>query len=116
MAFEEFKENTDDVQEKMKSFIESNLTYYKLKSFKTSMKATSTVLKFIIILLGICMVLLFFSIALAFGLGNMLDSNTLGFLIVGVIYLMVTVILYLIRDKIIERPLLVKFSKIFYSN
>jgi hypothetical protein len=116
MAFEEFKENTEDVQEKMKSFIESNVTYYKLKSFKTTMKATSTVLEFMIILIGICMVLLFLSIALAFGLGNMLDSNTLGFLSVGIIYLVVTVILYFVRDKIIERPLLVKFSKIFFSN
>ncbi|NRT13108.1 phage holin family protein [Flavobacterium sp. 14A] len=116
MAFEEFKENTEDVQQKMQSFIESNVNYYKLKSFKTSMKATSTILKFTIIVLGICMVLLFFSIALAFALGTILESNTLGFLIVGVLYLVVTFILYLVRDRIIEKPLLVKFSKIVFNN
>lgn len=116
MAFEELKENTENFHEHAKGYIESNLAYYKLKGFKVAMKSTTMILKFALILLCLNMVLLFCSIAAGFAIGDYLGSNALGFLIVGGFYLVVTGLLFLIKDRIIEGPILEKFSEIFFND
>lgn len=116
MAFEEIKGNVEDIQEQAQAYIENNLAYYKLRTFKMAMKSATTILKFSLILLCFGMVLLFLSLALAFALANYLDSYPFGFLIVGVIYLLATGLLFLVRDKIVEGPLLEKFSEIFFND
>ncbi len=115
MAFEELKEHTENIQENTKEFIEKNLEYYKLSAFKMAMKSTTMIFKCTLILLCICMVLLFFSIALAFAIGNYLGSYTFGFLCVGFLYIIFTGLLFLVRDKIVEGPILEKFSEIFFN-
>ncbi|MDD2820084.1 MAG: competence protein [Flavobacterium sp.] len=116
MAFEELKEQTENIQEQAQKYIESNLAYYKLRSFKLAMKSTTMILKFTLILLCCSMVLLFCSIAGAFAIGSYLENNALGFLIVGGIYVVATGFLFLVKDKIIEGPILEKFSEIFFND
>lgn len=116
MAFEELKENADIIQDQVQTYIENSLAYYKLRTFKVTMKSTTMMLKFTLILLCFCMVLLFFSIALAFAIGTYLESYPYGFLIVGGIYLVFTVILFFVNEKIVEGPLLEKFSDIFFND
>jgi len=48
-------------------------------------------------------------------IGQSLESYPLGFLIIGGIYLVVTSLLFLIKDKVIEGPILEKFSEIFFN-
>ena len=62
------------------------------------------------------MVLLFCSIAAAFAIGKSLDSYALGFLIVGGIYLIATGLLFFIKKKTVEGPILEKFSEIFFND
>jgi hypothetical protein len=116
MAFEEIKEQTEDFQEQLQACIDSNVAYYKLWGFKVAMKSTTMILKFTLILLCFSMVLLFCSIAAALVIGDRLDSNAMGFLIVGGMYLLVTACLFLIKDKIVEGPILEKFSEIFFND
>ncbi|WP_026714704.1 phage holin family protein [Flavobacterium daejeonense] len=115
MAFDYLKEHTENIQEHTKEFIEKNIEYYKLSAFKMAMKSTTMIFKFILILLCICMVLLFLSIALAFIIGSYLGSYALGFLSVGLLYLVCTGLLFLVKDKIVEGPILEKFSEIFFN-
>jgi len=116
MAFEDIRENADSVQEQAQSFINSNLAYYKLWGFKVAMKSMVTILKFTLILLCFLMVLLFGSVAAAFAIGQTMGSYTYGFLIVAGIYLLFTALLFLIKDKIVEGPILEKFSEIFFND
>lgn len=116
MAFEELKENTDNIQDQAQAYIKSNLAYYKLWGFKVAMKSTTMILKFTLIVLAFSMVLLFCSVAAAFAIGKALDSYAMGFLIIGGIYLVFTGLLFLIKDKIVEGPLLEKFSEIFFND
>jgi len=116
MAFEEIKENTENIQDQVKSYIDSNIAYYKLRSFKVAMKSTTAILKFMLIVLCLTMVLIFFSIALAFGLSAVFNSYAYGFLSVGGLYLILTLLLFLIKDKIVEGPILEKFSEIFFND
>ena len=116
MAFEEIREHAENIQEHTKTYVETNIAYYKLKGFKLAMKSTTMILKFVLIFLCFLMVLLFCSIAAAFAIGQYLNSYTFGFLIVGGIYLLVTGLLFLVKDKIVEGPILEKFSEIFFND
>lgn len=116
MAFEELKENTDAIQENAKAYIDSSVAYYKLWGFKVAMKSTTLMLKFFLIALCLMIVLLFISIAGAMALGQLFDSYPLGFLAVAGIYLVLALLLFLVKDKIVEGPILEKFSEIFFND
>jgi len=116
MAFEELKEHTEDIQKQAQEYIENSVAYYKLWGFKVAMKSTTMIFKFGLIAMSLTMVLLFCSIAGAFAIGKALDSYALGFLIVGGFYLLMTGLLLLIKDKVVEGPLLEKFSEIFFND
>ena len=116
MAFEEMRENADSVQEQSQAFIKSNVAYYKLWGFKVAMKSMVMILKFTLILLCFLMFLMFASVAAAFAIGKALDSYTFGFLIVAGVYVIFTLLLFLIKDKIVEGKILEKFSEIFFND
>ncbi|MBG6112138.1 Na+/citrate or Na+/malate symporter [Flavobacterium sp. CG_23.5] len=116
MAFEELKENTEHIQEQMQSFLESNVAYYKLWGFKVAMKSTTMILKLTLIFICFGIVLLFCSIAGALAIGKYMDSYPIGFLIVGGIYLVITGLLFTIRDKFFEGSVLENFSEIFFND
>lgn len=116
MAFEELKEHTEDIQKQAEAYIENSIAYYKLWGFKVAMKSTTMVFKFALIAMSLTMVLLFCSIAGAFAIGKAMDSYALGFLIVGGIYLVISGLLFLIKDKFVEGPILEKFSEIFFND
>ena len=116
MAFEELKENTENIQENTKAYIDSNLAYYKLWGFKVAMKSTTLIFKFTLILLCFSMVMIFGSFAAAYAFGSLFESNALGFLAVGGIYFVFTILLFFIKDKVVEGPILEKFSEIFFND
>jgi len=116
MAFEELKENTEEIQENIKAYVESNIAYYKLWGFKVAMKSTTLMLKFFLIALCFTLVLFFISFAGAVAIGNCLDNYVLGFLCVAGIYLVLAFLLFLIKDKIVEGPIIERFSDIFFND
>ena len=113
---EELKENVENIQENTKAYLESSIAYYKLWGFKVAMKSTTLALKFSLIAICLVVVLLFVSVAGALAIGKLLESYPLGFLIVAGIYLVLALLLFLVKDKIVEGPILEKFSEIFFSD
>lgn len=116
MAFDNIRDNVDTIQEQVHDYIEKSASYYKLWGFKVVMKSTTMILKFALILLCVSMVMLFGSLAVAFALSAYFDSYATGFLIVGGFYLVVTLLLFLIKDKVVEGTILEKFSEIFFND
>lgn len=112
---EEIKNNIQSMKSEAKAFLDANIDYYSLLGFKVVSKATGFLLKVFAISLFIAIALLFLSFAAAFAIGKALDSNTLGFLIVGSAYLVLTIIVYALRKTIIDVPILKKFSNIFFD-
>ncbi|MGL2965431.1 competence protein [Flavobacterium sp. XGLA_31] len=115
MALEEIKDNLEDIQENAQAYVETSLAYYKLWGFKVAMKSTTLALKFLLIALCLTIVLLFVSVAGALALGDVLGSYPLGFLLVAGIFLVLALLLFLVKDKIVEGPILEKFSEIFFN-
>lgn len=97
----ELKTKAEDLSKSAKDYIE---TYYKLSILKASDKATSVtaggLAAFSILFLGI-FVLFFLGFALAVWLGDLLNSQALGFLLVGVIFIIFIIILVAMRKKIV---------------
>ncbi len=116
MALEEITENLEKIQENTKAYLDKSMAYYKLWGFKVAMKSTTLALKFFLIAICLMIVLLFVSIAGALSLGQILGSYTFGFLIIAGIYLVLAMLLFLIKDKIVEGPILEKFSEIFFND
>jgi hypothetical protein len=113
---DELKENVESIQENTKAYIETSLAYYKLWGFKVAMKSTTLMVKFFLIAFCLMIVLLFISIAGALVFGEMLNSYPLGFLSVAGIYLVLALILFFVKDRIVEGPILAKFSEIFFND
>jgi len=116
MALEEIRENLEDIQEHTKAYIDSSIAYYKLWGFKVAMKSTTLALKFFLIAMCLVVVLLFISIAGALALGLYFHSYPLGFISIAGIYLLLALLLFLVKDKIVEGPILEKFSEIFFND
>jgi len=116
MAFDKIKENSEDIQNQAQAYLEKSISYYKLWGFKVAMKSTTMILKFTLILLCFSMVLLFGSVAVALAIGNYFGSYALGFISVAGLYLITTFFLFLIKEKVIEGPILKKFSEIFFND
>lgn len=113
---EELKDELEKIKVEAKTLIETNIEYYQLLGLKISCKAFSLLLKIFLIALFLSISLLFISIASAFALGKLLESYTLGFLIIGALYLLFTAVIYLNRQKIIDIPVIKKLSNMFYEN
>jgi Putative Actinobacterial Holin-X, holin superfamily III len=98
---EELKNNADSLTKNIADYAD---TYYKLTVIKATDKATSVaagaLAGFSVLLFGI-FVLLFSGIALAIWLGDLLNSQALGYLLVAAFFLLVIIILVLMRKKIV---------------
>jgi succinate-acetate transporter protein len=109
------KENAEAVHDNVHALIENQAAYYKLWSFKVAMKSITLLIHAFLIALFSTLTVLFISIAAALLLGDYLHNHALGFLIVSGFYLMMCLLAYLLRDKI-NRPILEKFSSIFFAD
>ncbi|AXG73664.1 competence protein [Flavobacterium arcticum] len=116
MAFEEVKENIEDLKAQGEEVFNANVKYYKLLAFKMFMKTNVMVAKALLLGTLLLLVLFFFSFAGAFALGEALGNYGYGFLIVGVFYLLLAFIVYKMRNKIVDGPLIANFSKIFLKD
>lgn len=114
MAFEEVKENLTAAELNVRAYIDNSTEYYKLKGFKFLMKGITSLAKILLIGAVALMVLLFLSIAAAFGIGQELNNTFLGFLIIGGIYILISIILVALR-KILVKPILEKFSEFYFD-
>ena len=113
---EEIKEDIMGIKAEAKAFIDQNVDYYQLLGLKVTSKAFGFILKIFLLALFLSIALLFVSFAGAFAIGAALDSHTLGFLIIGGVYFVISLLLYLFRQSLIDTPVVKKFSDIFYDN
>ncbi|CAN5391036.1 hypothetical protein BH09BAC1_BH09BAC1_06890 [soil metagenome] len=96
----------DDTKHVSKLYVKYKLDYYKLHlAEKVTNLATFLIGGFLLVTL-LTLFLLFISLAFAMYLGEVLQSPTYGYLIVGVIYLAGIVLLGIFRGKLIQRPIL----------
>lgn len=116
MAFKDIKENLDDIKSNSEEFINTSLDYYRLWGFKITAKAGSKFMTLLLVCLFVMMSLLFLSLFAAYALAACLESTALGFLIVAAFYMLISVLAYLFRKPLVEKPFLRKLSEIIFND
>jgi ABC-type multidrug transport system fused ATPase/permease subunit len=114
MVIEELKENFVALDDDVRSYIEQNREYYQLKAFKIAMKGITSLTQMLFIGAIAILTVLLLAITVAIGIGQVMDNLFYGFLIVGLFFVVVSIMLYIFRDKI-DRPVLRKFSEYYFD-
>jgi hypothetical protein len=114
MAFEEIKQDLTEAEADVRSYLENSEEYLQLKVFKILMTYVTAFTQ--ILLVGIVLVLAFFTISIgaSLALNEQLDSQYLGFIVIGTVYVLIALFSYFFRNSL-NGPLLRKFSKNYFD-
>lgn len=115
MAFERVSDNLHRLNENVRDFAKSSAEYYKLDLFNKTMKGATAAVKGVAIAFFMVFALLFLSIAISVLLSNLLDIPSIGFFIVGGIYLFTALYIIFFGGAVIDRIMLSKASKKVFS-
>ncbi|HEY0678490.1 MAG TPA: phage holin family protein [Chitinophagaceae bacterium] len=96
----------NDLRNSAMEFIETQIALAKVQAAEKVSTLVSTIAAFLILSVFLLFFLLFGSIAAAYWMASITGSNALGFLIVGGFYLLVGVIIFLGRERLLRRPML----------
>lgn len=111
MAFERVSDNLHRLNDNIRDFAKSSAEYYKLDLFNKTMKGATAAVKGVAIAFFMVFALLFLSIALSILLSTWLEIPSIGFFIVGGIYLLGALYLIFIGGAVINRIMLSTASK-----
>ena len=91
--------------EKAKKYTETSLDLLTLNTVDKTADVLSSLISRIFIAMAVAMFTLFVNIGISLFIGMLLDEYYLGFLIVSAFYLIIAVVLYFFKDKLIETPI-----------
>jgi ABC-type multidrug transport system fused ATPase/permease subunit len=114
MALEELKDNFIDIDKDTRSYLENTGEYYKLQVFKVVMRSITSFAKLMLVGSIALLALFMLSFAAAYGLGLWLENTFLGFMFVGLFYVIIGIFCYLFRQKL-DSPLLKRFSEYYFD-
>lgn len=95
-------------------YLKKSHDFYKLKIFQQLSISISMIFKVLVIGSLVLIALVFLAISLAFFLGALLESYALGFVLVGLLFSLVTFLLFVFRTYI-DTKVISKLSKTFFK-
>ncbi|GAA4281043.1 hypothetical protein [Gaetbulibacter aestuarii] len=98
--FENLNEASDKLGDAGKTYVEKSQEYYKLKVFQQVSDSISMITKIVIIGGLLFTALIFLAFALAIYLGDLLGSQSLGYVITAGLIIVIAIIFYISRRKI----------------
>lgn len=96
---------------KLKEYGDTRLDLFKLKSINKASGFFSSVIMGLILVVILLLVLTFISVGAALLIGSLLGNACYGFFIVALIYLIIGLILFSGREKILKAPISNKLIK-----
>lgn len=98
----EDKSKIEQIYERVEQYVLTSVELYKLKALqKVAEVATSLITSFLLAIFGL-LFLLFVSIGLAVYLGEVMGRIHYGFMIVAGIYLLFSIIVYILRAQVLK--------------
>lgn len=97
-------------------YVETRIQIAKLDAADAGASAASSIFTWMILILAGAIMLLFFSIGAALGIGYLVNNAALGFVITGVIYLIIIGMLYNYRKDWLRKPIGNKIIESIYDN
>lgn len=107
---------TSLISDEVKEYVSLRIQSLKLTAVEnlSSFTSKSFGVFVFVLLLTIAVVLLTFGFTL--WLGDLLESHALAFAIVGGVYLVASLVVFTLRDRLIANSMVRMFSKMFFSN
>jgi hypothetical protein len=103
--------NVEELFQKLKDYADTRLDLLKLKSINRVSGFVSSIFTLVVLMLILFAVLFCISIGLALVIGAWVGQAYWGFFIVAALYLIIGLVLYSARDKIIKTPVSNKLIK-----
>ena len=97
--------NVEELFEKLKDYGETRIDLLKLKTVNKVSGFLSTLITSIFLFTLLFLVIVFFFIGVALLIGTWLGHAYLGFLIMGVLFIIIGLVLFSSRDKILKTPI-----------
>lgn len=113
MSKEKIGNHIENLSNDVKVYLESEVAYYKLDAYKKLIKATSFLLRFVVLVSIFVVLLSFLSLALGLWLGEMFNHYYLGFFIIAGVYFLVFILLLIFGKRIFTSSVLKTFNHIF---
>lgn len=95
-------------------YLKASYKYYKLKIFQQLSISVSMVFKALIIGSLAVMFVLLLAISLALYVGEAINNYPLGFLIISIIFLVLSIIVYYLKDEV-DKRIVKELSKKFFN-
>lgn len=96
----------EELADTIKEYVNTRIESVKLSAAEKSSAVVANVLAGIIVAIVFLFFIVFASVALAFGLGEWIGKTWAGFLIVAGLYLLIGIIVWAARGKLIRLPLM----------
>lgn len=112
---EEQNPENEGLFERIKTYLQLRARLAILSSAEKIAEFYAAMVSNMILLLCLLMTFVFASLALAFYLSEVFESTWCGFLSVSGLYLLIALIVQLIREKVIEKPLMDSTVKKFFG-
>ena len=112
--FESLNKTTDKATEKAEKYIKTTQEYVMLKVFQQITLSLSLVVKLAIIGGLVMLSTVFIAVSSAIAIGEALGNMALGYLIIGVVFLLIAVIVYYIRH-LIDGKIITSVSDKFFD-
>ena len=96
--------SVDILYEKAKKYTETRAELFALNAVDKTADVFSSLSSIAIIALVVAMFTLFVNVGLSLYIGNLLNEYFLGFFIVSAFYLVLAIVLYAFKDKLIKTP------------
>jgi Putative Actinobacterial Holin-X, holin superfamily III len=103
--------NLEELFEKLREYADTRIDLFKLQSIQKISGLVSTVIASIVLVIFLIAVLLCLTIGLALLIGAWIGEIYLGFFIIGGFYLIIGLVLYSSRGKLIKNPITNKLIK-----
>jgi len=102
---EEEKQLFDDLIDKSKKYINTSFELFKLSAVDKSSDVLSGLIYRLVIFILVTVFTVMFNIGIAIWLGEILGQTSYGFFIVAGFYLLITLFIYIFREKLVKRPI-----------
>jgi hypothetical protein len=103
--------SVEELLEKLKEYADIRINLFKLKSIDKISGFTATLMTSLILVILLSGVLICLTIGLALLIGSLLGKTYLGFFILGGIYIIIGLVFYSKREKLIKTPVSNKLIK-----
>lgn len=113
MSDKKLGQHFNNLSDDAKTYIKSELAFYKLDAYKKLIKATSSILRIVINSGIIVLMLTFLSIGVALLIGKLIGYYYVGFLIIAGFYLLILILMSLFGKRWVEKTVLKIYNNIF---